>query len=107
MKRSKCEFRKPVIRALLCFGFAAGFDTDRILRESAQEFVDYLLFVDEAQLPAPIQSTAARQSSAFARVFTARGPFDRQGRSLRELDLQHRMLRYPCSYMIYSDAFDA
>jgi len=23
-----------------------------------------------------------------------------------QLDLEHRLLRYPCSYMIYSDAFD-
>ena len=30
-----------------------------------------------------------------------------QGRSLRELDLQARVLRYPCSYLIYSPAFDA
>ena len=29
------------------------------------------------------------------------------GRSLRDLDLQERLLRYPFSYMIYSDAFDA
>ena len=82
-------------------------DTDKILRESAGEFVDYLLFIDEAPLPAPIQSAVARRSSAYAKVFTAEGPFDRKGRSLRELDLQRRLLRYPCSYMIYSEAFDA
>jgi hypothetical protein len=35
------------------------------------------------------------------------GPRDHQGRSLRDLDLTHRLLRYPCSYMIYSAAFDA
>ena len=27
--------------------------------------------------------------------------------SLRELDLQTRVLKYPCSYLIYSPAFDA
>ena len=81
-------------------------DADKIARESAQEFVDYLLFIDEAPLPAPIQSAAVRSNSAYARGFTAQGPFDRKGRSLRELDLQHRLLRYPCSYMIYSEAFD-
>jgi uncharacterized protein with ATP-grasp and redox domains len=26
---------------------------------------------------------------------------------LRDFDLQHRMFRYPLSYMIYSEAFDA
>ena len=35
------------------------------------------------------------------------GPKDRAGRSLRELDLQSRLFKYWCSYMIYSPAFDA
>ncbi len=82
-------------------------DTARILRESAEEFVDYALFLDEAPLRAPIQSAVARRSSPYATVFAAQGPLDRKGRSLRELDLQRRLLRYPCSYMIYSEAFDA
>jgi hypothetical protein len=46
-------------------------------------------------------------SSVFAAKFAAEGLRDRKGRSLRDLDLQHRLLRYPCSYMIYSEAFDA
>jgi hypothetical protein len=37
---------------------------------------------------------------------SAAGPRDRRGRSLRDLDLTTRLLRYPCSYMIYSAAFD-
>jgi len=73
-----------------------------LLHESAEEFVDYLLFVDEAALPAPIS-----QRSIFAPKFSAQGPRDRKGRSLRDLDLRTRLLRYPCSYMIYSPAFDA
>ena len=72
------------------------------VREAAQELVDYLLFVDEAPLPSKVQG-----SSAFAREFTAKGPRDSHGRSLRDLDLERRLLRYPCSYMIYTDAFDA
>jgi hypothetical protein len=48
-----------------------------------------------------------RGSSGFTRTFAATGPRDSQGRSLRELDLQRRLMRYPCSYMIYSEAFDA
>jgi hypothetical protein len=58
-----------------------------------------MLFVDEAPL------VPARGSSAFAERFSARGPRDGRGRSLRDLDLERRLLRYPCSYMIYSDAF--
>lgn len=72
-----------------------------LLRESANELVDYLLFIDEAPLPGPVHGT-----SGFAESFAARGPFDSHGRSLRQLDLRTRLLRYPCSYMIYSQAFD-
>jgi len=53
-------------------------------------------------MPAPVKG-----ASAFAEAFSARGPADHQGRSLRQLDLERRLLRYPCSYMIYSAAFDA
>ena len=67
----------------------------------AREVVDYMLFVDEAPLPAPIEG-----NSGFAERFSARGPKDSRNRSLYQLDLTTRLLRYPCSYMIYSDAFD-
>jgi hypothetical protein len=70
------------------------------VREAVDELVDYLLFVDEAPLPAPI-----RGSSTFAERFSAQGPRDAQGRSLRELQLQTRLMRYPVSYMIYSPGF--
>jgi hypothetical protein len=70
--------------------------------ESVVDLVDYLLFVREEPLTSPIAGT-----SGFAELFSARGPFDAEGRSLRQLDLQTRLLRYPCSYMIYSDAFEA
>jgi hypothetical protein len=66
------------------------------------EIVDYLLFVDEAPLPGRIRGT-----SGFAEQFAQRGPFDNQGRSLRQLDLNRRLMRYPCSYLIYSSVFDA
>jgi hypothetical protein len=72
------------------------------LRETAKDLVDYLFFIDEARFTAPIEG-----SSGFAEKFTAQGPFDKKGRSLRQLDLSNRLLRYPCSYMIYSDAFRA
>jgi len=71
-------------------------------RDLARDVVDYLLFVDEAPLPSPV-----RGSSGFAQEFSSRGPRDTKGRSLRDLDLTRRLLRYPCSYMIYTDAFDA
>jgi hypothetical protein len=68
----------------------------------AEELVRYLLFADEAPLDGPIAGT-----SDFAREFAARGPRDAAGRSLRDFDLRRRLFRYPCSYLIYSDAFDA
>ena len=61
-----------------------------------------MLFVDEA-LPA----AAIRGSSGFAEKFEAQGPRDTKGRSLRQFDLNRRLFRYPCSYMIYSEAFNA
>jgi hypothetical protein len=76
-------------------------DAAAILERSASEFVDYLLFVDETPLPAAVIGT-----SGFAEQFAAAGPADSRGRSLRQLDLRTRLLRYPCSYMIYSEAFD-
>src|SRR5262249_33891008 len=72
------------------------------VRAMARELVDYMLFVDEAPLPARVEGT-----SKFAERFAAQGPRDRKGRSLRELALDGRLMRYPCSYMIYSPAFDA
>src|SRR5262249_30149468 len=45
-------------------------------------------------------------TTTFAEDFAARGPFDKQGRSLREFDLQSRMFKYRCSYLIYSEAFE-
>jgi hypothetical protein len=72
------------------------------LRDGVNELVDYLFFVDEQPLTDTIKGT-----SGFAEIFAAQGPRDHQGRSLRQLDLQHRLLRFPCSYLIYSDAFRA
>ena len=72
------------------------------LGDILKEAVDYFLFVDEAPLSSPVQA-----GSAFAKSFASTGPRDRQGRSLRDLDLQARLFKYRCSYMIYSPAFDA
>jgi hypothetical protein len=72
------------------------------VRDTARELVDYLLFVDEAPL-----ATAVQGSSPFAQEFGNRGPRDGKGRSLRDFDLTKRLFRYPCSYLIYTEAFDA
>ena len=69
---------------------------------AAEALLKYMLFSDEALLDAPVKG-----SSPFATEFVGRGPRDRLKRSLRELDLTKRMFRYPCSFLIYSEAFDA
>jgi hypothetical protein len=66
-----------------------------------EALVSYMLFADETRLYEPIQGV-----SFFTTTFPQRGPRDRQGRSLRDFDLQTRLFKYPLSYMIYSEAFD-
>ena len=75
---------------------------EALMRGIAEEVVDYMLFVGEAPLPNPVSGR-----SGFAERLSARGPRDRRGRSLYQLDLQRRLMTYPCSYLIYSPAFDA
>ena len=72
-----------------------------VVEHAAAELVDYLLFVDEAPL-----SYSVRGSGGFAEQFASRGPRDTKGRSLRDFDLEERLFRYPCSYMIHTEAFD-
>jgi hypothetical protein len=72
------------------------------LAEIARDVVDYMLFVDEAPLAGKVESAAG-----FVQMFSAQGPRDGRGRSLRQFDLERRLMLYPCSYMIYSQAFDA
>ena len=74
----------------------------RPFASAVEEFVDYLLFIDESPLPGPITGP-----TPFAKRFSENAPRDTRGRSLRDLDLTHRLLKYPCSYLIYSEAFDA
>jgi hypothetical protein len=57
------------------------------LRDAINELVDDLLFVDEAPLAATVKGT-----TRFAEMFAAQGPVDKQGRSLRQLDLERRAL---------------
>jgi hypothetical protein len=76
--------------------------TRRQFERPAEQLVRYLLFANEALLDEPVAGT-----SGFAEEFAARGPRDDFGRSLRDFDLHRRIFKYPCSYLIYSEAFDA
>lgn len=74
---------------------------ERRYQWAADEVLKCLLFAGESPLTDPVQGT-----SGFAEYFAALGPHDKHGRSLRQFDLQKRLFRYPCSYLIYSAAFD-
>jgi hypothetical protein len=67
-----------------------------------REFAGYLLFEGEAGPLSPLTP-----KPEFAASLAAHVPKDHLGRSFGQLDMDQRMLRYPCSYMIYSDAFEA
>jgi hypothetical protein len=73
-----------------------------IVKDAGEPIVKAMLFSGEAALTEPVAGT-----STFAADFMNRGPKDSRGRSLRDLDLKKRLLRYPMSYLIYSKSFDA
>ncbi|HYT90062.1 MAG TPA: hypothetical protein VEL76_15250, partial [Gemmataceae bacterium] len=73
----------------------------RRIQWACEPLVEYLLFSREAPLEGAVAGT-----SAFAKEFTARGPFASKRRTLREFDLRSRMFRYPLSYLVYSRSFD-
>lgn len=74
----------------------------RRISNAGDDVVRYMLFEDEARLTDRVEGT-----STFASDFSARGPRDSQGRSLRDFDLRTRLFRFRCSYQIYSRAFEA
>lgn len=76
--------------------------TRRRIERAADDLLRYMLFVGEARWQSPVSGT-----TTFAKDFAAAGQRDKQGHSLRDLDLQRKLFRYPCSYLIYSEAFDA
>jgi hypothetical protein len=72
------------------------------VEEVAEPLALTLLFESEIDLTDPVSGEAA-----FTKQFTSRAVRDSKGRSLRDLDMQTRMFRYPVSYLVYSEAFDA
>jgi hypothetical protein len=71
-------------------------------KETGEPLVKALLFSGAVPFKGAVKGT-----STFTSEFGARGPRDRQGRSLRDFDLKTRLFRYPLSYMIYTSGFDA
>lgn len=74
--------------------------TRDIIAEAGENLLSDLLMTEEAPLMDEVES-----SSGFTDYFESQGPFDAEGRSLRQLELKTRTFEYPVSYLIYSDAF--
>jgi hypothetical protein len=70
----------------------------RQLDDSAERLLRYLLFADEVPLPAGGVKGDARFQADFLRNRKPAG----DGSSLKDFDLQTRLFRNRCSYMIYS-----
>ena len=96
MTRAGWDARVELYKGVLSPEGSAKIDGD------VDTLVQYMLFADELKLYEPVRGV-----STFTQTFPQRGPRDKQGRSLRDFDLQTRMFKNPCSYMIYSEAFDA
>jgi hypothetical protein len=79
-----------------------GDSANRRINNAVEELVRYMLFADETPLKSEIRGT-----SKFTEEYAQLGPKDSRGRSLREFDLKTRLLKYPCSPLIYSRAFDS
>jgi hypothetical protein len=74
--------------------------TERRIASSVDRVLRYLLMCDEFALTDRVVG-----STSFASEFAARGVHDARGRSLRDFDLETRLFKYPCSYLIHSPAF--
>jgi hypothetical protein len=80
----------------------ASKETIANIENYSEGLVAGLLCQGEAKLTSPVKGT-----TAFAKTYSESGPKDSKGRSLYQLDLTTRILRYPCSPLIYSPSFDA
>jgi len=76
--------------------------TQEAIRHMGEPVVQALLFTNAAPIAGKVAS-----SSGFDTWFQSLGPRDAQGRSLRDLQLHGRLFKYPLSYLVYSEAFDA
>lgn len=99
---SVLEYQKSMNEALERDSEYMSDSSIRRLNRAADSLVESLLCSGEFQLTSKISG-----NSNFAATFEKRGPNDSQNRSLRQLDLSKRLFRFPCSYLIYTEAFDA
>lgn len=72
----------------------------RRIATAGDQLLEYMLFKDEFPLTSPVKG-----NSRFQQDFEAAGQLDSQGRSLRQFDLQTRLFKYPCSFLIESQSY--
>ena len=89
------QYRQDMARLFGELSEETAASVKRRIEGPAEELVRGLLLVGEAPLPEPIEG-----DPAFRAAFEARSP-------LHQLDLDRRLLRYPLSYLVLSEAFDA
>ena len=77
-------------------------ETDPAIVARREALADYLLGVGEAPFDFSVTPRAD-----FAQALLRQFPRDGEGRSLAELDLTRRLLKYGVSYLVYTDAFAA
>jgi hypothetical protein len=70
------------------------------VKEAGEALLEALFYAGETVLTDPI-----RGNSSFVQDFEKRGPFDPDGRSLRQFDLRTRMFKHPLSWLVYTPAF--
>ena len=75
-------------------------EVEQGLQLLSEELLQSLFMVGQPPLTDSIEGT-----SGFAQTFMANGRKDEQGRSLKDLELQQRLFKYPLSYQIYSKAY--
>jgi hypothetical protein len=80
--------------------------TGRRIAAAGEALVRYILFADELKLDCPVESLS-KFTIGFQSPSNPQWHGDAQGRSLRQLELSQYLFKYPCSYLIYTAAFDA
>ncbi len=92
------------LRSALARGKGKLIEQDRgDMERQVEELARYLLFTDEAALPAGGIAGDPALKTAFQEPRKAAS----NGESLRDLDLKTRLLRNRCSYMIYTGVFQS
>ena len=74
---------------------------ERILDRMAEKVLHEMLYVDEIEVPGGIEGSAT-----FQRAFKANARKSADGRSLKDFRLYGRLMKYRCSHLIYSEAFE-